>query len=129
MSKKSSYNKAITLKQYLAADHVGVDIIGGIQTIPERRLAAIGEKRRCPLVVAYHTAVMQAAAATDMNATVPRRVAALESSNRAIKILEALAALGNFKYMMFWHQRMNSDSPHVWLRATVREPGQALSSN
>src|SRR5262249_9759714 len=125
--RRSKFRRTITLRQYLAADHVGVDIIGGIQTIPEKRLAAIGEKRRCPLVVAYHTAAMRVAAVSDMIATVPRRMAVLEGSDRKIKILEAPAALGSFRYLMIWHPRMNTDAPHVWLRSTIRELGSRLS--
>ncbi len=127
VSKRSSYDKSISLKQYLAADHVGIDIVDGVQTIPEKRLSAIGKKRRCPLVVPYHSAAIQAAASTSLIATVPRRVANLEASNKSIKILEAPAALGKFKYMMFWHQRMNTDASHAWLRTTMRELGKSLS--
>jgi DNA-binding transcriptional LysR family regulator len=127
VSRRSKFNKAITLKQYLAADHVGVGIIGGVQTIPEQRLAAIGEKRRCPLVVAYHTAAIQAAAKTDLIATVPRRLVVFERSNKYTEILEAPAVFGGFNYMMYWHQRMNTDAPHGWLRATVRNLGKSLS--
>lgn len=126
VSKRSSYGNSISLKQYLAADHVGIDIVGGIQTIPEKYLSAIGEKRRCPLVVAYHSAAIQAAARTSLIATVPRRVAALEASNKSIKILEAPTVLGRFKYMMFWHQRMNTDASHGWLRTTMRKLGKSL---
>ena len=45
VSRRSKFERAITLKQYLAADHVAVDIIGGVQTHPDKHLAAIGEKR------------------------------------------------------------------------------------
>src|SRR5207244_3501811 len=93
--RKSKFERAITLKQYLAAEHVAVDIIGGVQTHPDRHLAAIGEKRHCPLVVAQHAVAMRVAAVTEMIATVPRRMAVLEASNKATKILEAPAALGS----------------------------------
>ncbi|HKW35305.1 MAG TPA: LysR family transcriptional regulator [Candidatus Acidoferrum sp.] len=127
VSRKSKFAKAVTLKQYLAAEHVAVDIIGGVQTHPHKNLAAIGEKRRCPLVVAQHTVAMRVAAITDMIATVPRRMALLESSNKAIRILESPAALGSFKYVMIWHPRMQTDAAHVWLRSTIRELGRRLS--
>ena len=127
VSRKSKFVKAITLRQYLAAEHVAVDIIGGVQTHPDRNLAAIGEKRRCPLVVAQHTVAMRVAALTDMIATVPRRMAELESSNKAIKILEGPAALGSFKYVMIWHPRLETDAAHVWLRSTIRELARRLS--
>ena len=66
VSRKSKFERAITLKQYLAANHVAGDIIGGVQAHPDKPLAAIGEKRRCPLVVAQHTVAMRVAVVTDM---------------------------------------------------------------
>jgi DNA-binding transcriptional LysR family regulator len=127
VSRKSKFERAITLKQYLAAEHVAVDIIGGVQTHPDKHLAAIGEKRRCPLVVAQHTVAMRVAAVTDMIATVPRRMALLEAPKKVTKILEGPAALGSFKYVMIWHERMQSDAAHVWLRATIRELARQLA--
>src|SRR5712691_1572119 len=128
VSRKSKFERAITLKQYLAAEHVAVDIIGGVQTHPDKPLAAIGEKRRCPLVVAQHTVAMRVAAITDMIATVPRRMALLEAPKRVTKILEGPAALGSFKYVMIWHQRMQTDAAHFWLRSIIREAGKAIST-
>jgi DNA-binding transcriptional LysR family regulator len=127
VSRKSKLARAITLRQYLAAEHVAIDIVGGVQTHPDRRLAAIGEKRHCRLVVAQHTVAMRVAAVTEMIATVPRRMAVLEASTRATKILEAPAALGSFKYVMIWHPRMQTDAAHVWLRSIIRKLGKQLS--
>jgi hypothetical protein len=45
---------------------------------------------------------MRVAAVTEMIATVPRRMAVLEASTKATKILEAPAGLGSFKYVMIW---------------------------
>ena len=126
VSRKSKFERAITLKQYLAAKHVAVDIIGGVQTHPDKHLAAIGEKRRCSLVVAQHTVAMRVAAVTDMIATVPRRMALVEAPKKVTKILEAPAALGSFKYVMIWQERMQSDAAHVWLGSTIRELGRRL---
>jgi DNA-binding transcriptional LysR family regulator len=128
VSRKSKFEGAITLKQYLAAEHVAVDIIGGVQAHPDKFLAAIGEKRRCPLIVAQHTVAMRVAALTDMIATVPRRMALLEAPKKVAKILEGPAALGSFKYVMIWHQRMQTDAAHIWLRSVIREAGKAIST-
>lgn len=128
VSQKSRFRRAIGLKQYLAAEHVAVNVLSGVQTHPDKNLTGIGEKRHCPLVVAQHTVAMRVAAITDMIATVPRRMAILEaSSNKAIKVLEGPAALGSFKYVMLWHPRMETDAGHVWLRSTIRELGGRLS--
>jgi DNA-binding transcriptional LysR family regulator len=128
VSRKSKFERAITLKQYLAAEHVAVDIIGGVQTHPDQPLAAISEKRRCPLVVAQHTVAMRVAAVTDMIATVPRRMALLEAPRKVTRILEGPAALGSFKYVMIWHQRMQTDAAHIWLRSVIREAGKAIAT-
>src|SRR5215472_13566073 len=117
VSRRSKFKRAITLKKYLAAEHVAVDIISGVQTHPDKHLAAIGEKRRSPLVVAQHTVAMRVAAVTDMIATVPRRMALLEAPKKVTRILEAPAALGSFKYVMISHERMQTDAAHVWLRS------------
>lgn len=121
VSRKSRFTRAITLKQYLAAEHVGIHIIGGIQSRPlEKRLAEMGKKRRCPCVVSHHSVAIRVAAATDLIATVPSTMAVVESSNKAIKILKAPTALGRLKLLMTWHPRMQTDAAHVWLRSTIR---------
>lgn len=43
-AKESKYSGVLTLKQYMAAQHVGVGIWGELQTLPDKRLAGIGEK-------------------------------------------------------------------------------------
>ncbi len=127
VAKESRLSRALTLKQYLAADHIGISILGGIQTILEKRLAAIGAKRRCSIWVPYHITAMRSLISTNLVATVPRRTAELEASNPAIKILKAPAVLGTFKYLMSWHPRMNTDAAHSWLRSTIREAGKRIS--
>jgi DNA-binding transcriptional LysR family regulator len=127
VAKQTKFSRALTLKQYLAADHIGIGILGGIQTIPERRLAGIGAKRRCPIFVPYHTTAMRSLAGTNLVATVPRRMAELEASNKAIKTLKAPPVLARFKYLMSWHPRMNTDAAHTWLRSTIREAGKQIS--
>jgi DNA-binding transcriptional LysR family regulator len=128
VAKESPFKRALTLKQYLAADHIGIDILGGLQTIPEKRLSAIGVKRHCPMHVPYHTTAMRSLIGTDLVATVPRRVAELEASNPSIRIVKAPAVLGTFKYLMAWHLRMNTDAAHIWLRTIIREAGKAIST-
>jgi DNA-binding transcriptional LysR family regulator len=127
MAKESSFGRGLTLKQYLAAGHIGIDIVGGIQTIPEKSLAAIGAKRHCPMVVSDHTSAMRSVIGTNLVATVPRRIAQLEASNPTARIVNAPAVLGEFKYLMAWHPRMKDDAAHVWLRSIIREAGKAIS--
>src|SRR6202453_4746844 len=73
-AKESKYPRALTLKQSLAAEHVGV-IWGELETLPDKRLAGIGAKRRCPIWVPYFTAAVRCVPDTQLLATVPSRVA------------------------------------------------------
>lgn len=127
VAKNSIFRRALTLKQYLAADHIGIGILGGIQTIPEKRLAAIGARRHCPIWVPYHTTAMHSLVGTNLVVTVPRRMAEVEASNPNIRFIKAPAELGGFHYLMSWHTRMNSDAAHLWLRSIIREAGKRIS--
>jgi DNA-binding transcriptional LysR family regulator len=126
-AKESKYLRALTLKQYLAAEHVGVGIWGELQTLPDKRLAGIGAKRRCPIWVPYFTAAVRCVPDTQLLATVPSRIARFESKNPALKILKPPEVLGRFSYLMAWHPRMNTDAAHLWLRRAIRETAKALS--
>jgi DNA-binding transcriptional LysR family regulator len=126
-AKQTKYPRALTLKQYLAAEHVGVGIWGELQTLPDKRLAGIGAKRRCPIWVPYFTAAVRCVPGTHLLATVPTRIARFGSNNLSLKMLKPPEVLGGFKYLMAWHPRMNTDAAHIWLRHAIRETGKALS--
>jgi DNA-binding transcriptional LysR family regulator len=126
-AKESKCPRVLTLKQYLAAEHVGVGIWGELQTLPDKRLAGIGAKRRCPIWVPYFTAAVRCVPGTHLLATVPTRIARFESNNLSLRILKPPAVLGGFKYLMAWHPRMNTDAAHIWLRRAIRKTGTALS--
>jgi DNA-binding transcriptional LysR family regulator len=127
-AKESKYPRALKLKQYLAAEHVGVGIWGELQTLPDKRLAGIGAKRRCPIWVPYFTAAVRCVPGTQLLATVPTRIARFESTNPSLKSLQPPEVLGRFRYLMAWHPRMNTDAAHLWLRHAIREAGKALLS-
>jgi DNA-binding transcriptional LysR family regulator len=126
-SKDTKYPKVLTLKQYLAAEHVGVGIWNELQTLPDKRLAGIGAKRQCPIWVPYFTAAIRCVPGTPLLATVPSRLAGFESRNPALRILKPPEALGRFSYLMAWHPRMNTDAAHLWLRRAIRETAKVLS--
>jgi DNA-binding transcriptional LysR family regulator len=92
-AKEGKCPRVLTLKQYLAAEHVGVGIWGELQTLPDKRLAGIGAKRRCPIWVPYFTAAVRCIPGTHLLATVPSRIARFESNNLPLRILKPPEAL------------------------------------
>ena len=73
----SAFDRTLTLPQYLNAQHVGVTVLDGLQTIPDQRLEAGGMKRRVAFRVPYFPVAMQAVAGTELVATIPKRMATL----------------------------------------------------
>lgn len=90
-AKNTKHPKVLTLKQYLAAEHVGVGIWNELQTLPDKRLAGIGAKRRCPIWVPYFTAAVRCVPGTHLLATVPTRIARFEANSAAFSTQAACA--------------------------------------
>ena len=115
----------MTLGDYLSARHVVVGVQGGQQTIPEKRLAAVGCKREGVLRVPYFSAAMASVAGTDLIATTTRRLAeALHDS--ALRSVQPPPEMSGFKYLMIWHPRLELDAAHIWLRETMEEVGKLV---
>lgn len=128
VGKDSRHPPTLTMKQYLSALHVGVGVLTGRQTIPEQRLAARGLRRACAVEVPYFTAAMRCVRGTDLIATVPKRLAALEAHDTAIRCVELPRVMRGFRYLMIWHPRSHTDAAHTWLRAMIAATGKELAS-
>jgi DNA-binding transcriptional LysR family regulator len=122
------YHRQLTLKQYLAAEHIGVDVVEGSQHIPEKRLAAHGHRRRTVITLPYFGAATRCIPGTKLILTAPRRFARLEAENRKIKVQKAPEEITGFKYLMIWHPRVNTDAAHTWLRGEIRRIGKEIGS-
>ena len=122
------YQRQLTLKQYLAAEHIGVDVVEGSQHIPEKRLAAYGHRRRTVITLPYFGAATRCIPGTKLILTAPRRFAGLEAENRKIKVQKAPEEITGFKYLMIWHPRVNTDAAHTWLRGEIRRIGKKIGS-
>jgi DNA-binding transcriptional LysR family regulator len=127
VSTDAPYTRQLTLKQYLAAEHISVGVIDGAQGVLERRMTSVGQRRKTVIHVPYFAAAMQCVIETKLIATMPRRLANIEANNPRIKVLKAPAELTGFQYLMIWHPRVNTDAAHAWLRDTIRNAGQSVA--
>jgi len=125
VAQESDYPDVLTLEQYLSARHVVVGVQGGQQTIPEKRLAAVGCKREGVLRVPYFSAAMASVAGTDLIATTTRRLAEAEH-DPALRSVRPPPEMSGFNYLMIWHPRLETDAAHVWLRETMGEVGKLV---
>ena len=125
VARESDYPDALTLEQYISARHVVIGVQGGQQTIPEKRLAAVGCKREGVLTVPYFSAAMASVAGTDLIATTTRRLAEAEH-DPALRSVQPPIEMSGFNYLMIWHPRLDTDAAHVWLRDTMSEVGKLV---
>ena len=116
---RSPYGSRLSLNEYLEAKHICVSIFGGVQTLPDQRLAASGLERRIAFSVPYFTVAVQGVVGTKLIATVPKRMLRLEGHNYDVKVLKTPKPISKFTYFMWWHSRMTSDAAHTWLRGAV----------
>ncbi len=120
-AKESPLPDRLSLEQYLAQNHIAVNVLQGRQTIPELALAAVGERRRCPVSVPYFTVAMKMVASTPFLVTVPRRLAQTYADLHNARLITPPAELAGYSYMMYWHPRRDSDPQHRWLRQTIQD--------
>jgi DNA-binding transcriptional LysR family regulator len=112
--------KSLTLKQFLEASHVVVNIRQGEQSAIDRALTALGQHRTATLTVPYHTTAVLAVPGTSLVATLPERMLAAAANDPAIRILRAPKEIATMPYLMCWHPRLDDDPAQRWLRDLVR---------
>jgi DNA-binding transcriptional LysR family regulator len=117
----STLSDRLSMKQYLAQPHIGVNVLQGRQTVPELALAAVGKRRKCPISVPYFTVAMKLAQSGPFLATVPRRLALAYADPHKTRVLLPPPEIVGYSYMMYWHPRREHDPQHRWLRQSMKD--------
>ena len=120
VARDSRFGDRLSLKQYLAASHIVVATYGGVQTIPDKQLAAVGAKRSSYIRLPYFGVALQCLAGTELVLTVTTGLSSVVKRNRELRLVKAPQELHAFHFLMAWHPRLNTDPRHVWLRDAVR---------
>jgi DNA-binding transcriptional LysR family regulator len=110
----------LTLGDYLACDHVVVDVLAGRQGTVDTRLEALGRPRRASVTVSYHAFAAAAIRGTPLIATLPRRFAGHLAADRTLAVTSAPEEIGTLSFSMAWHPRLDGDPAQRWLRDTAR---------
>jgi DNA-binding transcriptional LysR family regulator len=126
VARESSFGDQLSLKQYLAASHIAVSTLAGVQTIPDKRLAAVGAKRNSFVRVPYFGVALQCLPGTELVLTLTSGLASVVRRDRRLRLVKAPHEMHPFHFLMAWHPRLNTDPRHVWLRAAMRSVIGAL---
>ena len=128
VARDSRFGDQFTLKQYLGASHIVVSTLAGVQTIPDKRLAAVGANRKSFVRVPYFGVALQCLPGTELVLTLTSGLTAVVQADRKLRIVKAPQELHPFHFLMAWHPRLNTDPRHVWLRAAVRSTTENLNT-
>jgi DNA-binding transcriptional LysR family regulator len=120
VARGSRFGDRLSLKQYLAASHIVVSTYAGVQTIPDKQLAAVGGKRSSCIRVPYFGVALQCLRSTELVLTVTSGLSSVVRANRQLRVVKAPRELHSFYFLMAWHPRLNTDARHVWLREAMR---------
>jgi len=128
VARDSRFGDQLSLKQYLDASHIVVSTLPGVQTIPDKGLAAVGAKRRSFIRVPYFGAALKCLPGTELVLTLTSGLTSVVQGDRKLRLVKAPEELHPFHFLMAWHPRHNSDPRHVWLRAAMRSATENLNS-
>ena len=123
----SPFGDSLSLKQYLAAHHIVVATYAGVQTIPDKQLAAIGAKRSSCMRVPYFGVALQCLSGTELVLTLTTGMTSVVKRDRRLRLVKAPQELHAFHFLMAWHPRLNTDPRHVWLRQALRSTTASLN--
>jgi DNA-binding transcriptional LysR family regulator len=112
--------RRFTLKQYLQLPHALVETLGGQQTMVDRPLAQLGEKRRVALRLPFFLPAIFAIGKTDLVLTVPRRLAKITGPLAGLRVVKPPREIKPFPYFMAWHSRFSTEPAHAWFRDQLR---------
>lgn len=120
VAQESSFGKKLTLKQYIAAEHLTVCTLPGVQSIPDKRLAALGHKRKSTLRMPYFGVALQCLPGTELVLSVTSGMRSIIERDPRLRIVQPPPELSGFHFRMVWHPRLDADPRHQWLREALR---------
>jgi DNA-binding transcriptional LysR family regulator len=124
VARQSKFGDRMTLKQYLAAEHLTVTTLPSVQNIPDKQLAALGAKRRSSLRMPYFGAALSCLPGTELVLTITSGMTRVVKQNSDLRLVKAPPELHPFHFLMVWHPRLATDARHAWLREALRQAAQ-----
>lgn len=117
---ESSHREKFTLKRYVAAEHITISTLQGVQSLPDKHVAALGLKRKSSIRLPYFGAALQCLPGTDLVLTITSGMRNIAERDPRLRILDAPKEIVGFHFRMVWHPRLNNDPRHLWLREAIR---------
>ncbi|BDV39690.1 LysR family transcriptional regulator [Methylocystis bryophila] len=120
--------EALTLDDYLAMKHVLISRTGTRFGVIDDWLAERGLSRRIALIVPHFLSAPLIVAQTEMELSLPERVANVFAASTPLSILTLPIDLPRYNLVMVWHPLREKDSSHRWFREQIISACRELAS-
>ncbi len=115
----------VTLEQFCRYPHVMVSPTEGRFVGPvDRALAQVGRRRRVVLAAPGFLILPEILQTDDLIAVVPERV--LRGRTAGLRTFAPPVVVPGFSVILLWHQRLQQDPAHRWLRELLAATAQGL---
>ena len=121
-----SIRSRMSIRQYASAQHAAVFYKSEGPGVIDTILAQKGLTRQLAVLAPHFASVPFIVAESDLIATVPRRLAVRFSKALKLQVLPVPFTIPPFRLTMLWHERVESDSAHKWLRKLTCDTALAL---
>jgi DNA-binding transcriptional LysR family regulator len=108
--------RKLTLDAYASALHAFIAPRGTLGGVVDQELGKRGLQRRVVLAIPHFAVVPHVIADTDLVCTLPVRVAERYAELLPLHVTEPPLELPSFTISMTWHERLDRDPGHTWLR-------------
>jgi DNA-binding transcriptional LysR family regulator len=112
--------RRVRLEDYAKHDHLANTPVGFVPRAMSGAASPLGEETRIRSSLPYLLPLAALVRATDLVATVPRRLLGARVSLDGIAVIEAPPEMPKVTHAMWWHARSDRDAAHAWLRDGVR---------
>src|SRR6202034_1801103 len=96
----SHFDASLSLKQYLAASHIVVATYAGVQTIPDKQLAAVGARRSSCIRLPYFGVALQCLPGTELVLTLTSGMTSVVRRDSELRLVKAPRELHPFHFLM-----------------------------
>jgi DNA-binding transcriptional LysR family regulator len=118
--------KKLTLDLYAELPHAFVAPRGTRGGAVDDALRARGRERRVALLLPNFLAAPHIVARSDLVVTLGERIAKTFAEQLPLRVLPPPVRLPGFEMSLIWHERMDADAGHAWLRRQIREAAEAV---
>lgn len=120
--------KRWTPERYASLQHVLIAPRGTPGGAVDHALADLSLRRRVAVGVPNFLSALFAVADSDLVCAVPERLATVFAKRLSLEIVQPPVVLPGFSMLMFWHERIQHDPAHVWMRSQVAEVAADLDT-